>query len=119
VPEALVSTFDGGLAVHDLGGWAAPWSAGLRLRYFGPRPLTQDNKIRSKATTLVYADIGYRLTKRVTLGVTVFNLLDAHASDIDYYYASRLPGEPLAGVNDVHSHPSEPREVRASLTATF
>jgi hypothetical protein len=119
VPEALVSTFDGGVAVHDLAGWARKWSAGLRLRYFGPRPLTQDNSVRSDATTLVYADVGYRLTDKLSLGLTVFNLLDAHASDIDYFYTSRLPGEPLAGVNDVHTHPSEPREVRLSLTARF
>ena len=119
VPEALISTFDGGLAVRDLPGWAAPWSAGLRLRYFGPRPLTQDNSVRSKATSLLYADLGYRLSRRLTLGLSVFNLLDAHDSDIDYLYASRLPGEPITGVVDLHTHPSEPREVRASVTATF
>src|SRR5579863_1183097 len=40
VPEALVSTFDGGIAFHDL--------IGLRFRYFGPRPLTQDGTVSSK-----------------------------------------------------------------------
>ena len=119
VPEALVSTFDGGVAVHDLPDLLERWSAGLRLRYFGPRPLNQDDSVKSKATTLLYADLGYRLTKRVQLGLEVFNLLDAHDSDIDYFYTSRLPGEPLAGVDDIHTHPSEPREFRVSVTATF
>ncbi|HEX5265097.1 MAG TPA: TonB-dependent receptor [Phenylobacterium sp.] len=119
VPEALVSTFDGGVAVHDLPGRLNRWSAGLRLRYFGPRPLTQDDTVRSKATTLVYADLGYRVTDRISVGASVFNLLDAKASDIDYYYTSRLTGEPLAGVNDIHTHPSELREVRVSVTAAF
>ncbi len=119
VPEALVSTFDGGIAVHDLPGALSRWSAGLRLRYFGPRPLTQDDSVRSKATTLLYANLGYRLTPRVSLGLDVFNLLDAKDSDIDYFYTSRLPGEPLAGVDDIHTHPSEPREFRMSVTATF
>jgi hypothetical protein len=119
VPEALVSTFDGGVAVHDISGWAQGWSAGLRLRYFGPRPLTQDNTVRSKATTLVYVDAAYRLTERLTLAVSVFNLLDSRSSDIDYFYASRLPGEPSAGVEDIHSHPAEPRDVRVSLSAHF
>jgi hypothetical protein len=50
------------------------------------------------------------------VGFDIFNLLDAQSSDIDYYYASRLPGEPLAGVNDIHTHPSEPREFRFSIT---
>ncbi|HEX3917196.1 MAG TPA: TonB-dependent receptor [Caulobacteraceae bacterium] len=119
VPEALVATFDGGVALHDLPGALARWSAGLRLRYFGPRPLTQDGTINSKSTTLVYADLGYRLTPRVSLGLSVFNLLGAETSDIDYFYVSRLPGEPLAGVADVHTHPSEPRELRLSVTGRF
>ena len=49
----------------------------------------------------------------------LFNLFDRKASDIDYYYASRLPGEPPGGVNDVHFHPVEPRSVRLTLTASF
>ena len=119
VPEALVYTFDGGVAVHDLPPRLSRWSAGIRLRYFGPRPLTQDGSVKSKATTLLYVDLGYRLTKAVRVGLDIFNLLDAHDSDIDYFYTSRLPGEPLAGVDDIHTHPSEPREFRVSLTATF
>ena len=116
VPEALVATFDGGVAVHDLDGALEAWSAGLRLRYFGPRPLTQDGTIQSRATTLLYADLGYRFNPDWSVGFDIFNLLDARTSDIDYYYASRLPGEPLAGVTDIHTHPSEPREFRISIT---
>ena len=37
----------------------------------------------------------------------------------DYYYASRLPGEPAAGVNDVHTHPAEPRSTRVSVLYSF
>ena len=119
VPEALVSTFDGGVAMHDLRGTLNPWSGALRLRYFGPRPLTQDGAIQSKATTLLYAEAGYLISARWRLGVSVFNLLGSRSSDIDYYYRSRLPGEPTAGVADVHSHPAEPRDLRVSLTTQF
>ncbi len=41
-----------------------------------------------------------------------FNLLDSDASDIAYFYASRLAGEPIEGVEDIHFHPSEPRSFR-------
>lgn len=119
VPEALAATFDGGLAVHDLPGALGPWRAGLRLRYFGPRSLTQNDSVRSKATTLVYADLGYALTRRLRVGVNVFNLLNTIASDIDYFYVSRLRGEPAAGVADIHTHPAEPREFRGVATLTF
>jgi len=115
VPEALVQTFDGGIALHDLDGALNKFSFGARLRYFGPRPLTQDGEVQSKATTLVYADLGYALNERWRVAFDVFNLLNAKASDIDYYYTSRLPGEPLGGVNDIHTHPAEPREFRFSI----
>jgi hypothetical protein len=49
----------------------------------------------------------------------VFNLFDRKASDIDYFYASRLPGETAAGVSDIHFHPVEPRSMRMTLTANF
>jgi hypothetical protein len=46
----------------------------------------------------------------------VFNLLNAADSDIDYYYTSRLRGEPAGGVDDIHLHPTLPRTARLSLT---
>ena len=53
------------------------------------------------------------------LAVDVFNLFDAQDSDIDYFYASRLPGEPVDGVDDIHSHPTLPRTARLSLSVGF
>lgn len=50
-----------------------------------------------------------RLSKNAKLLGDVFDLFDAKDSDIDYYYASRLPNEPLDGVNDIHLHPELPR----------
>ena len=96
-----------------------PWSGQLQLRYFGPRPLIEDASRQSRATTLTYARLGYRLTPRLKLALDVFNLFDRKASDIDYYYASRLRGEPAGGVDDVHFHPVEPRSARLTLTANF
>jgi hypothetical protein len=55
----------------------------------------------------------------VKVALDVFNLFDRQASDIDYYYASRLPGEAAAGVGDIHFHPVEPRSVRVTVTANF
>jgi len=40
-------------------------------------------------------------------------------SDIDYYFASRLPGEPQSGVDDIHTHPAVPRTLRLSLIVGF
>jgi outer membrane receptor protein involved in Fe transport len=87
----------------------------VRLRYFGSRPLVEDNAVRSKATGLVNLEAGYRIRKGVSLAIDVFNLLDAQDSDIDYYYASRLPGEPAGGIADIHFHPALPRTARINL----
>jgi len=46
-------------------------------------------------------------------------MFDAAVSDIDYYFASRLPGEPADGVMDIHSHPAVPRTARVSLVVAF
>ena len=49
----------------------------------------------SKSTTVWNGEVGYRLSGRARLVIEAFNLFDAKVSDIDYFYASRLPGEPL------------------------
>jgi hypothetical protein len=91
----------------------------VRLRYFGPRPLIEDTSVRSQATSLVNVEAGYRLSTRAKIALDVFNVLDAKSSDVDYYYTSRLPGEPLPGVDDIHSHPTVPRTARLSLVVGF
>ena len=91
----------------------------VRLRYFGPRALIEDNSVRSKATSLVNLEVGYRLPPRCAHRVDVFNLFDAKDSDIDYFYTSRLPGEPAEGVDDIHFHPALPRTARVSLIVGF
>jgi outer membrane receptor protein involved in Fe transport len=95
------------------------WSGGFEVRHFGPRPLVEDGSVRSASTTLAYARAGYRIGPRTRLTLDVFNLFDRKASDIDYDYVSRLPGEPAGGVDDIHFHPVEPRAVRLTLQHNF
>ena len=115
IPGAVATVLAGGATVdslHNLFG-------SVRWRYFGPRPLIEDNSVRSKATSLANLEAGYRITREVRLAVDVFNLFNTRASDIDYFYASRLPGEPLDGIDDVHFHPTLPRTARISLIFGF
>jgi len=115
IPGAPESVVSAGFTFENLD----QWFGSVRWRYVGPRPLIEDNSVRSKATSLVNARLGYAFTKRVRAYVDVFNLLDSKANDIDYFYASRLPGEPAGGVNDVHFHPVERRAVRLSMALTY
>jgi len=87
----------------------------LALRYFGPRPLIEDNSERSGSSTLVNAKLGYAATKQIKFGIEVLNVFDRRVDDITYFYTSRLQGEPAAGIADKHFHPAEPRTLRVSL----
>lgn len=115
VPGSVNTVVSLGATVTQRG----PWSAHVGLRYFGPRPLIEDNSQQSQATTLAYARIGYKFSKSTKLELDIFNVFNQQASDIDYYYPSRLKGEPAAGVNDIHFHPAEPRSVRLTLVKNF
>jgi hypothetical protein len=115
VPEALVKVVSLGVTAKDIG----RWFGGLELRYFGQRPLVEDNSVRSASTMLAYGRIGYQLSRNTRLTLDGFNLLNRRASDIDYYYTSRLAGEPAEGVSDVHFHPVEPRTLRLTLSHQF
>ncbi len=115
VPGAVDTVASLGATVTEYG----PWFGHFQLRYFGPRPLVENNSQRSQATTLAYLRVGYRISKGTRLALDVFNLFDRKGSDIDYYYASRLTGEPAEGVNDIHFHPVEPRSLRLTLHTSF
>ncbi len=86
-----------------------------RVRHFGAYPLIEDNSQRATPTTLLNADAGYVFKSGVRVQLTMLNVLNERASDIQYYYNSRLPGEAAGGVGDVHFHPVEPRQLRLSL----
>jgi hypothetical protein len=96
-----------------------PYSGALRLRFFGPRPLIEDNSVRSKKSMTLNGRFGYKIDRRTRLELEAFNLTNRADSAIDYYYPSRLPGEPAAGVNDVHFHPIEARALRLTLVRNF
>ena len=115
VPNAPNAVVSAGVTVENY----KQWFGALRWRYFGPRPLIEDNSVSSAATSLVNARVGYAFDKRLRLQLDVFNLFNRQDHDIDYFYASRLAGEPAAGVNDVHFHPVEPRSARVTLIANF
>ena len=97
---------------------AERWHSGLRLRYFGPRPLIEDNSVRSASSTLVNARLAYDITPKLKLSGDLLNVFDRQVSDIDYFYESQLQGE-TSPVEDIHTHPAEPRTLRMSLRWSY
>ena len=95
------------------------WFGALRARYFGPRPLIEDDSVRSRQSLIFNARAGYKFDNGMRLQLDVLNLFNAQTNQIEYYYLSRLPGEPIGGVADRHVHAAEPLAVRLTLAARF
>lgn len=114
IPGAVEAVTTAGIALTGPRGFTGE----LRYRYVGPRPLVEDNSVRSDASSLVSARVSWALTANLRVDADGFNLLDAKVSDVDYFYTSRLRHEPEP-VEDVHFHPVEGRSVRIGVTASF
>ena len=114
IPGAVEGVASLALSVDKVG----PYFGALQLRYFGARPLIEDNSVRSQSTATLNGRIGYKISPNLKIELEGFNLTDRKDSAIDYYYASQLKGEGVA-VDDVHFHPIESRSFRLTLTANF
>lgn len=114
IPGAVEGVVSVALAVDNLG----PYFGALQLRYFGPRPLLEDNTVRSKSTATLNGRIGYKFNPKLKIELEGFNLTNRKASAIDYYYESQLKGE-ASPVSDIHFHPIESRSFRVTLVANF
>ena len=114
IPGAVEGVASLALAVDNLG----PYFGAVQLRFFGPRPLIEDNSVRSSSTATLNGRVGYKFSPKVRLELEAFNLTNRKNSAIDYYYQSQLKGE-AAPVADVHFHPIESRSLRLTLVANF
>lgn len=105
-----------GVLVDDLG----PWFGGLQWRKLGAYPISDgDRDPKDPGYSEWNADIGYKLTPKFRVQLSVFNLFNTKANSAAYYYTSRLPGEPADGVAGPQTHPIEPISVLLKATATF
>lgn len=112
IPGAIDTVVSGGIVA----GMGEGWFGSIRGRYFGPRTLVEDGSIEGEASFLTNLKVGYRMGRWEFAG-EILNLFDREDNDIEYYYESRLSGEPAEGIADIHFHPAEPRTFR--LSATF
>lgn len=107
IPGALEDVVSAGLTAKFGDGW----SGALRARYFGEFLL--DGGETADSSTLVNLRVA-KAFHNWSVWADVLNLLDSDDHDVEYYYASRLQGEPAQGVEDHHFHVFEPRTVRVT-----
>ena len=123
IPGSIEGVASLAASIDDLG----PYFGGLQLRYFGPRPLIENNSVRSKSTATLNGRIGYKISPKVRITLEGYNLTDRKDNAIDYYYESRLASEPRTfgtdgfpnGTMDKHPHPIESRSFRVNLIVNF
>jgi hypothetical protein len=138
VPEAVRWVVAAGATLQDYKGL----SASLRLRYFGPRPLTSDAIYTSPSTSLVNLGASYRFNRSWNLMGEALNLFNRRDHDVDYAYVSQItpaaglglpptPPTTLTGQEQVASvvnanaaftrvmHPVEPIQARFTLRYSF
>ena len=114
IPNALEYVFTGGISALITDELIAT----LTFRLLGPAPLSEDGLTQSETAFTTNLLLRYQLG-RFTFTGQVINLLNNADNHIQYYYASRLPGEPAEGIGDFHIHPMEPRTLRLGMRVTF
>jgi len=141
ITDAPLATGALALYLTNLG----PWSGGLNFRYLGNYPLSSGPCINSAVqhdfpgyTTCANSpsagalgqvdgkgfgewnlDAHYAFSAGWSASIGIYNLLNKHAAAAEFWYVDRLPGEPAAGVADVHEHPLEPFMARFTITKRF
>ncbi len=112
IPGAVESVIGGGVHAR-----LDPWTFSARLRHFGEAPLIEDGSVTSDPTTITNLSGSYEW-QDITLSLELLNATDAEDTDISYFFESQLPGE-ASPVEDIHFHPTEPRQVRFSARYSF
>jgi hypothetical protein len=114
IPNALEYIVTGGVSALVMDNLTAT----VTVRHLGKAPLVEDNSVRSETATVSNLQLRYQMGRFALVG-EVLNLFDTDADDIQYFYGSRLPGEPAGGIEDFHIHPAEPMTFRVGLRADW
>jgi outer membrane receptor protein involved in Fe transport len=116
IADAPYFTYSAGILVNNLG----RWSGSLQWRRLGTHPLSDGDKLpEDKGYSEFNLDVSYALPHGWKVRATVLNLFDSKDNAADYYYTTRLPGEPAEGVTDFQVHPLDRRSARFTLTKIF
>jgi hypothetical protein len=141
ITDAPLATGALALYLTNLG----PWSGGLSYRYLGNYPLSSGPCVNSAvqhdfpgSATCAHSptaaalgqvdgkgfgewnlDARYAFSQGWSASVGIYNLFNTPADAAEFWYVDRLPGEPAAGVADVHQHPLEPLMARFTIAKRF
>ena len=97
-----------------------PWglSSSLEMRYLGDRFADEERQFTARGYTLFTSTTRYRY-RNFEAFLSVENLANVHWREAQFAFTSRLPGEPVGGVSDVHFTPGTPRSFLGGVAVHF
>jgi outer membrane receptor protein involved in Fe transport len=93
-------------------------AASLGMRHLGDRFADEERRQTARGYTLFDVTARYR-ARRFELFASVENLTDVQWREAQFFFTSRLPGEPASGVPDIHFTPGNPRTVLGGVAVRF
>jgi hypothetical protein len=113
VPQAVGDLFTAGPTIRLPNGYFCA----LQYKYLGPRDLTSDGLIASRATNWFNLGAGYE-NQRLTAGVNILNLLNSNGNEIDFANTgTTINGQNFVG--GTTGHPMHPFEARFYCTLKY
>jgi TonB-dependent receptor-like protein len=96
-------------------------SGTLQMLTVGSRAGTEDDGVKLEPFTIFDLVLRYKIplappTGRLEGFFSIRNLTDTDWRQAQFYYESRLPGEPAGGIADIHFVPGTPRMFMGGLT---
>jgi outer membrane receptor protein involved in Fe transport len=108
--------------------WTARWdltarlpggfSSSFEMRYLGNRWADPDRHQTARGYTLFNWTTRYRY-KALEAFLSIENLTNTEWREAQFFFTSRLPGEPAGGVPDIHFTPGTPRSFLGGLAFHF
>jgi outer membrane receptor protein involved in Fe transport len=97
-----------------------PWglSASLEMRHLADRYASEDRQQTARGYTLFDVSARYRY-RSLEAFVSLENLTNTEWREAQFFFTSRLRGEPAGGVPDIHYTPGTPRAVLGGLAWRF
>ena len=97
-----------------------PWglATSLGMRHLGDRFASEDRRQTATGYTLFDLTAHYRY-KMAEAFVSIENLFDVDYREAQFFFTSRLRGEPAGGVEDIHFTPGTPRKVLGGVAMRF
>ncbi|SFR34777.1 Outer membrane receptor proteins, mostly Fe transport [Robiginitalea myxolifaciens] len=114
IPLAPDLTWTGGLNYTNNG----PISGSINARYIADRPANEDNSIVAEGYFVTDLNVQYTVGAW-SFGIIVENLFDTEWNETQFATLSRLPGEPAAGIEEIHFTPGSPFFARGRISVRF